>query len=295
MSFFADPMHAGGSPIYPQLEALALTPGGGTGSGSPGAGFPYGDGDQIGAAWGTSSAGFPSGSNRYGSGTTGIGTTSPIASLYAMLGALLQQLQAWMSQFAGAAGNGNLANGNGAGPTQYAQNVTLSSTGDPHLAETGTLGSPGQTGNSVNAHFDSMTPHTDLVSTGDVRGGYGVSTSTTAPNAAGITYNSSATVTTAGGNDAVTMTNTGSVSVTQFGQTQALTPGQTLTLENGATVSRNTNGSVTVSEQNDRGGSISTTLTQNGPGVDVTTQAQNLRVGGDIVDGAASMGVREVA
>jgi len=276
---------------------LADDPAFGSGSGFN---LDYGTGDVLGAAWYGNRANALYGSenaygntfgggNTYGSGYTNANTQS---SLLQMLGSLLQQLGSYLSQLTGGAfggGSSSLAGGYGAnfGPSQYAQNVTLSSTGDPHLAETGTV-TGGGTSSNVNAHFDSMTSHADLISTGDVRGGYQVSTTVTAPNASGVTYNQSATVTTANGNDAVTMTNDGSVSITQFGQTTTLANGQSMQLTNGAMVARGNDGSVTISETNRNGGSISTTLRQNGQGVDVTTSAQGLRIGGDIVNGSST-------
>jgi hypothetical protein len=256
-----------------------------------GYGGAYGGGDVVGSAWsgGANAA-------QYGSwnGSTSAGSSTAQGSLLGMLGSLLQQLGSYLAQLTGANGGSGSGNGYGgyggsAGATQYAQNATLSSTGDPHLAETGTIASGGTTSN-VNAHFESMTSHADLVSTGDVRGGYQVSTTVTAPNANGVTFNQSATVTTAGGNDAVTMTNAGDVSITQFGRTTTLAPGASMQLTNGATVSRAADGSLTIAEANGNGGSISTVLRQNGPGVDVTTTAAGLRVGGDIVNGNAAGG-----
>jgi len=269
-----------------------------------GFGGAYGAGDVVGSAWnGGTNFGLYGAAN--GTATAGNGPTQ--GSLLGMLGSLLQQLGSYLSQLTGSTGgtSGNgygigrgYGNGNGPyggwggcgsfdGPTQYAQNATLSSTGDPHLAETGTIAGDG-TSSTVNTHFDSMTSHSDLVSTSDVRGGYTVSTSVTAPNANGVTYNQSATVTTANGNDAITMTNGGNVSITQFGQTTTLAAGQSMQLTNGATVSRAADGSLTISESNANGGSISTTMRQNGPGVDVTTNAQGVRIGGDIVNGSTN-------
>jgi hypothetical protein len=269
------------------LAGLAGSPehslyGAGLGS-SDGFGNGYGTGDILGSAWNGNAYGAanPPG---YGYGAANGNTQN---SLLGMLGSLLQQLGSYLAQLTGGGtgGYGYTGYGPSSGPSQDAQNLTLSSTGDPHLAETGTIASGGGTA-SVNSHFDSMTAHTDLVSTGDVRGGYQVSTTVTAPNASGVTYNQSATVTTANGNDAVTMTNGGTVSITQFGQTTTLANGESMRLTNGATVSRASDGSVTISETNANGGSISTTLRQDGPGVDVTTNAQGLRVGGDIVSGS---------
>jgi hypothetical protein len=84
------------------------------------------------------------------------------------------------------------------------------------------------------------------------------------------------------------MTNGGTVSITQFGQTTTLANGQSMRLADGATVARGADGSVTISDGNAHGGTISTTLRQNGPGVDVTTTAQDVRIGGDIVSGSPS-------
>lgn len=268
----------------------------GSGSGiGYGFGNGYGTGDVLGPAWNGNASGANApygGGNAYGYGA---GTSNTQGSLLSMLGSLLQQLGSYLSQLTGGGnGSGYGTGGYGAGgyggssgPSQYAQNVTLSSTGDPHLAETGTIASGGTT-STVNSRFNSMTSHADLVSTNGVRGGYQVSTTVTAPNANGVTYNQSATVTTANGNDAVTMTNGGNVSITQFGQTTTLADGQSMQLTNGATVARAADGSVTISETNANGGSISTTLRQNGPGVDVTTNAQGLRIAGDIVNGSTN-------
>jgi hypothetical protein len=276
-------------------EQAALGNGSGLGYGF---GNGYGTGDILGPVW-NGNAGANAlygGSNAYGNGyNSGTSNGNTQGSLLGMLGSLLQQLGSYLSQLTGSGAGGGFGTGAGyaggygssSGPSQYAQNVTLSSTGDPHLAETGTIASGG-TSSTVNAHFDSMTSHADLVSTNDVRGGYQVSTSVTAPNASGVTYNQSATVTTANGNDTVTMTNGGNVSITQFGQTTTLADGQSMQLTNGATVARAADGSVTISESNRNGGSISTTLRQNGPGVDVTTNAQGVRIAGDIVNGGTT-------
>ena len=278
--------------IGPAGETLESNLGNAYGSGYP-LGGAFGAGDVVGSAWN-------GGTNfgQYGAGNSAATNgNSQQGSLLGMLGSLLQQLGSYLSQLMGGSGYGN-GNGSGSyggwggsgavnGPTQYAQNATLSSTGDPHLAETGTIASGG-TSSNVDTHFDSMTSHADLVSTNDVRGGYAVSTSVTAPNAKGVTYNQSATVTTANGNDAITMTNGGNVSITQFGQTTTLAAGQSMQLTNGATVARAADGSLTISESNANGGSISTTMRQNGPGVDVTTNAQGVRIGGDIVNGSTN-------
>jgi hypothetical protein len=57
-----------------------------------------------------------------------------------------------------------------------------------------------------------------------------------------------------------------------------------VTLAGGETVGENQDGSLTVRATNAAGGSIATTLRANGSGVDVTTHAHELSVGGDIVN-----------
>lgn len=173
---------------------------------------------------------------------------------------------------------------NAEGPaSQFVNNATFSSTGDPHLAETGNTSDASGNVQSVNNHFDSMTAHDNLISSQDFSGGYRVSTTVTQPNANGITLNQSATVHTNDNQNAVTMNNDGSIAITQNGQNVSLGPGQSTTLSAGEQVTRNANGSLTVAEQNDGGGTISTTMQTNGSGgVDVTTNVQNASVGGDI-------------
>lgn len=171
----------------------------------------------------------------------------------------------------------------GAGPQQRFSDVDVSSTGDPHLAEVGTIEGPG--GNqSVDAHWDSMTSHGDLVHSDQVAGGYRVSTTVTAPGANGVTYNQSATVHTDGGRDCVTMNRDGSFAVTENGRPVSLSQGQSTTLPGGATVTANADGSLTVNASNARGGSIATTLRSTGQGVDVTSHAHEISLGGDAID-----------
>jgi len=165
---------------------------------------------------------------------------------------------------------------------QMFANATLSSTGDPHLSETGTLAGPGGP-QSVNQHFDSMTSHQDLIDAA-VPGGYRVSTTATGPDANGVTYNQSATIHANGGHDAITMNRDGSYSIVSNGQNISLSSGQALTLGGGETVTANADGSLVVADSNRSGGSITTTLRANGNGVDVTANAQHSRLGGDIVE-----------
>jgi len=187
--------------------------------------------------------------------------------------------------YAGPSGYGGYGYGGsgGAAPSQPFADVTLASTGDPHLSETGTRLSPGGP-QAVSEHFDSMSSHSDLIDAHGLAGGYRVSTTVTPPNAQGVTSNQSATVHANCGRDAVTMNRDGSYSVTSNGQAVALTPGQSLTLGGGENVTFNADGSLVVSAADGNGGSISTTLRSTGSGVDVTAQAHGIRVGGDIVE-----------
>jgi hypothetical protein len=168
------------------------------------------------------------------------------------------------------------------GVEQRFSNVDISSSGDPHLAEVGTREGPG--GNqSVDQHWNSMSSHPDLVHTDQIAGGYRVSTAVTTPNAAGVTYNQSATVHTNYGQDSVTMNRDGSFSIDDDGRAIALAKGQRTTLAGGATVNANDDGSLTVTASNAYGGSIATTLRSTGSGVDVDSQAHEIALGGDAI------------
>ena len=167
-------------------------------------------------------------------------------------------------------------------------NVSLGSTGDPHLSVSGTeQNADGSTAN-VNSKFDSMVGHQDLFSTRDFGDGFHVSTSVTQPGANGITQTASATASMDGGRESVSMTNNGTISVTDHGQAVALTPGQSLTLSGGQQVSEAANGSVSISESN-FGENLTTTFTSNGSGgVDVTAQGQNVTLRGDLITGGTT-------
>ena len=196
------------------------------------------------------------------------------ATMQSLVGGIMTLLQSLMGML------GAMLSG---GPQQQIVDATLSSTGDPHLAETGTTAA-----GAVDDHFDSMVAHDDLLHSSDVAGGYRVSTRVTTPNANGITYNASATVHTAFGQDAVTMRKDGTFSVTDHGQAVSVGSGQTVTLSGGESVTCDTDGSLVVSAGSANGGTISTTLRGNGTEVDVTTQAHQIGVGGDIVRGIAA-------
>lgn len=169
------------------------------------------------------------------------------------------------------------------GPQRAFGDADFSSTGDPHLAESGTYAD----GSQAAAHRDSMTAHDDLLHSTSIDGGYRVSTAVTQPNAQGITWNQSATVHADGDQDRVTMAAGGGIAITDHGAAVSIAKGQSITLSGGEMVTENEDGSLAVTATNAQGGSISTTLRANGNGVDVTTHAHAVDVGGDIVDAGA--------
>ena len=166
------------------------------------------------------------------------------------------------------------------GSGQRFENLDVSSTGDPHLAAVGTR--EGGTG-AVDAHWDSMTSENDLVHSTQIDGGYRVSTTVTQPGANGVTTNQSATVQANFGQDAVTMNRDGSFAIYDNGAEVQLGKGESAVLSGGETVSENQDGSLVVGARSARGGTIATTLRANGAGVDVTTHAHDIAVGGDAV------------
>ena len=171
-------------------------------------------------------------------------------------------------------------------PQQRFENVDVSSTGDPHLAAVGTREGPGG-GSAVDAHWDSMTSQNDLVHSTQIDGGYRVSTAVTQPGANGVTWNQSATVHANFDQDAVTMNRDGSFAIFDNGSEVRLGKGESAVLSGGETVSENQDGSLLVSARSATGGTIATTLRSNGQGVDVTTHAHELAVGGDAIAHAA--------
>jgi len=212
-------------------------------------------------------------------------------------GGMLAQIMAMLQQLAGSMGGyGGNANAY-APPATYGppnggtqpgsatfQNATLSSTGDPHLALTGTLENANGTTTQVNEHYDNMHAQRDLLSTNDFGDAFRVSTTTTTPNANGVTYNQTATATMDFGRDRVTMGPGGAVSVTNDGYAVALAAGQSVTLGGGEVVSENANGAVSIAEQNAAGESLTTTFTNNGNGVDVSASASGgVTLGGSLV------------
>ncbi|HEV2737484.1 MAG TPA: hypothetical protein VGU66_02795 [Candidatus Elarobacter sp.] len=169
-----------------------------------------------------------------------------------------------------------------AGQQQRFENVDVSSTGDPHLAAVGTREGPGG-GSAVDSHWDSMSSQNDLVHSTQIDGGYRVSTAVTQPGANGVTWNQSATVHANFDQDAVTMNRDGSFAIFDNGSEVRLGKGESAALSGGETVSENQDGSLLVSARSATGGTIATTLRSNGEGVDVTTHAHEITVGGDAI------------
>jgi hypothetical protein len=178
---------------------------------------------------------------------------------------MFQQLGSMFQQLFGSGSSND-------GSEQYYSSASGGSVGDPHLSFNGST-------------WNDMSSEPDLLHSDSIHGGYQLSTQTTAPNANGVTYNQSATVTTHDGGTQVTLSNNDCATFTQNGITTNLQPGQTLQLGN-ETVTRNANGSVQVTCANANGGQITTTMSSNGPGVDVSVSANNVDLGGTMTNGS---------
>lgn len=180
--------------------------------------------------------------------------------LFGMIANLLQQLASML--------RGNTGSGQNA-DERFFNSATGSSTGDPHLAFN-------------DKHWDDMTSHPDLLHSDSFSGGYRLSTDVTAPNANGVTLNRSASIETHFGRTSVSLDNTGNAAIDDDGRRITLQPGTTIDLGDGETVARNQDGSLQVTDANDAGGSVTTTLRTVGGGVDVSVSAQNVDLGGDL-------------
>ena len=177
-------------------------------------------------------------------------------------GNILQQLYQALQQLFGNQGAGE----------QYFQSAAGGSVGDPHLSFNG------QT-------WDNMGSQPDLLRSDSFHGGYRLSTQTTAPNANGVTYNQSATVSTHNGGTSVTMDKDGDVTISQFGNTFPMQTGESVDLGDGEFAQRNADGSLQITCNNGQDGTITTTMTSNGSGVNVNTTANNVDLGGALVNG----------
>lgn len=249
--------------------------------------------DAVRPAW------FGGGSDGAGSGSLDSmfgGTSSYLtgtSSISAVLGRLANVIQQYIGRLSNAllgssCSTQNTSNTAPCGPATMFQNVSLASSGDPHLSVTGTSERRDGSTTSVDSHFDSMVSHSDLFSTHDFGDGFTVGTTVTAASANGVTQNASATATMDDGLDGVTMLANGNVSITSGGSAVALSAGQSVRLAGGATVSEAANGSVSIAETN-FGQHLTTTFTANGGGgVDVTATGSNVALAGDLMTGGST-------
>lgn len=185
---------------------------------------------------------------------------------------MFQQMGSWAQQ-AGSAISNWLGGTPNYGSEKYFSTASGGSNGDPHISFNGST-------------WNDMQSEPNLLSSDSIPGGYQLSTQTTPPNASGVTYNQSATVTTHGGRTQVSLNNNGNATITQDGVTQNLASGQTVQLGN-ETITANQNGSLQITTQNGNGGQIATTMTQNGQGVDVNVCANNVDLGGAMANGSS--------
>jgi hypothetical protein len=237
-----------------------------------------GTGDGISRPWWQQQPNDPTWQNPFGGGSLPGANGAILGFVQGLIGMIQQLLSSLFSGNGSAQGSPGIDNDR----QQRFQDVDVSSTGDPHLAITGTRGTPdGQ--QSVDQHYDSMSSHDDLVDTRDVAGGYRVSTTVTQPAANGVTYNQSASVHADYGQETIAMNKDGSFAISDHGAAVAITKGQSVGLSGGEIVTENQDGSLTVNAANARGGSISTTLHATGSGVDVTTHAHQIALGGEVV------------
>jgi hypothetical protein len=195
----------------------------------------------------------------------------PLASLMQQL---MQMLQSVLGYQSGGAPYGSCPpyGGSPYGGEQYFPNAGGASFGDPHLCFNGN-------------HWNSMVSQPDLLNSDSIPGGFQISTQVTSPNAQGVTFNQNASIALNNGQTTVAMNNAGQATIESFGQTIPLAAGQTAQLGNGASVTCNQNGSLTVVAQNGYGGEITSTLTPQGEGVNVAVSAQNVDLGGALVNG----------
>jgi len=195
---------------------------------------------------------------------------------------LMQGMLAKISDMiASLGGGGSALGGNGADPAERSlASFTGSSTGDPHEALDATLSG----GGSLAGKWDSMTSHRHFAQSDSFDGGYDVSTKVGAPDAHGVTTNTSATVALANGGTNVTMNRDGSYAVSRNGQALTLAAGEAVQLGGGASALLNGDGSLTVAAQNSAGGTLSTTMRSTGGGVDVSMSGSKVDLGGYLID-----------
>lgn len=222
---------------------------------------------------------------QYGEGYGNSGSLQgTFGSLMGVLQQLMQMLQSLMGygcnpQYASGGCNspygsvGNAAYGN----ERYFQNATGSSNGDPHLSFNGT-------------HWSNMTSESNLLNSDSFPGGFQVSTQVTPPNAKGVAWNQSATVSLNNGATTISMNNNGEPSITSYGQSVSIARGQTVQLGGGESVTYEQNGSLQVTAQNGSGGQIQSTLTPGEKGINVDVTAHDVDLGGALVHGYEERG-----
>jgi hypothetical protein len=201
--------------------------------------------------------------------------------LFGPLMGMLQQLMAMLQSLMGYGGCGSPYGNNGScapyGKERFFQNPSGSSQGDPHLSFNG-------------SRWTSMASQPDLLDSRSFAGGYQISTQASQPNAKGVSWNQSVTVSLNDGATKVTLDHEGQASISSYGQSIAIARGQTLNLGDGESVTYEQNGSLRVNAQNAMGGRISTMLTAKGNGVDVDVTAHDVDLGGALVNGSAQPG-----
>ena len=236
-------------------------------------------GDRIRCAYpGNAQSSDPTQYAGYGGANDGGGLSGFTSVMNGFLSGLQNMLASLGQQFG--LGGGTSPNSSGGGE-QFFSNATSGSVGDPHDSFNGASGD----GNTVNGKWDSMQSHGNLLSSDSFDGGYQVSTIVTQPNANGVTLNDSATIATANGATQVTMNRDGSYAVSSNGQNVALQTGEAVQLGDGESVTLNADKSLTETDANGSGGTISTTLRSNGAGgVDVSNSASNVDLGGYLVN-----------
>ena len=226
--------------------------------------------------------------SQYGDGS---GSSASMQGIFGALMGVLQQLMQMLQSLMGygcnppyGSGGCNPPYGEGGCPPygsggsppygneRFFQNATGSSDGDPHLSFNGRT-------------WNNMTSQPDLLNSNSFAGGFRISTQVTSPNDKGVTWNQSATVALNNGATTISMTNNGQASITSYGESVSIARGQTLQLGNGESVTYEQNGSLQVTAQNGYGGSIETTLTPEGKGVNVDVSAHDVDLGGTLVNG----------
>ncbi len=163
---------------------------------------------------------------------------------------------------------------------QFFTSAHAGSVGDPHDSFDGTTSA----GQKIDNRWNDMGAEQDLLCSDSFTGGYRVSTQVTTANKDGVTHNSSATIATNNGKTTVTVNADGTTQIVSNGKSYSLTSTAPVDLGNGETVARDADGGVVVTMTNAGGGKIVTTLTAHDGGVNVRASAENVDLGGYLVD-----------